>query len=89
MASPSSATTVGLISLRELIDFLAHVTDCYPTLSSTFPEDLARLLKLHHTELESELREKLVGSLVLLRKKEVIDSTAYVEFGAAFLLYAH
>ncbi|KAH0562219.1 hypothetical protein GP486_003084 [Trichoglossum hirsutum] len=79
MASPSSATTVGLISLRELIDFLAHVADCYPTLSSTFPEDLVRLLKSHHAELEPELREKLVGSLVLLRKKEVIDSTSLLQ----------
>jgi protein SDA1 len=76
MSSPSSATTVGLISLRELVDFLAHVVDCYPTLASTFPEDLTRLLTLHHAELEPELREKLVGSLVLLRKKEIIDSTA-------------
>ena len=79
MSTPSSATTVGLVSLSELIDFLAHVADCYPTLSSTFPEDLMRLLAVHHAELEPELREKLVGSLVLLRKKEVIDSTVYVE----------
>jgi protein SDA1 len=79
MSSPSSAATSGPISLRELIDFLAHVTDCYPTLTSTFPEDLMRLLTLHHAELETELRETLVGSLVLLRKKEVVDSAMYVE----------
>lgn len=30
---------------------------------------------MHHATLESELREKIVGSLVLLRRKEVIDST--------------
>ena len=75
MSSPSSATTVGLVSLRELVDFLAHVIDCYPTLTLTFPEDLVRLLTLHHAELEPELREKLVGGLVLLRRKEIIDST--------------
>lgn len=30
---------------------------------------------MHHATLESELREKIVGSLVLLRRKEIIDST--------------
>ncbi|KAH0541535.1 hypothetical protein FGG08_004010 [Glutinoglossum americanum] len=79
MSSPSSATTVGLVSLRDLIDFLAHVAECYPALSSKFPEDLMRLLALHHSELEPELREKLVGSLVLLRKKEVIDSVVLLQ----------
>jgi protein SDA1 len=31
-------------------------------------------LTLHHAKLESELREKVVGSLVLLRRKDIIDS---------------
>ncbi|KAH8599547.1 SDA1-domain-containing protein [Bisporella sp. PMI_857] len=45
LASPTSATSNGIVSFRDLIDFVAH------------------------------LREKIVGSLVLLRKKEIIDST--------------
>ncbi|KAI4251640.1 MAG: hypothetical protein LQ352_004734 [Teloschistes flavicans] len=64
----------GIISFRDLIDFISHVADCYPTLVIQFPEDLIRLLNLHHEHLESELREKIVGSLVLLRRKDIIDS---------------
>lgn len=33
------------------------------------------ILTLYHADLESELREKIVGSLVLLRRKEIIDSS--------------
>ena len=53
---------------------MAHVADCYPDVSTTFPEELIQILTMHHTELEPELREKIVGSLVLLRNKDVIDS---------------
>lgn len=60
------------------MDFISHVADCYPDLTRDFADDLINLLTQHHAELESELREKLVGSLVLLRKKELIDSAKYV-----------
>ena len=33
------------------------------------------MLNAHHEELESDLREKIVGSLVLLRRKDIIDSS--------------
>jgi protein SDA1 len=74
LASPSTATSTGIVSFRDLIDFVAHVADCFPEDTAEFPEDLKRILTLHHAELESELREKIVGSLVLLRRKEIIDS---------------
>lgn len=74
LASPSTATSSGIVSFRDLIDFVAHVADCFPEDTAEFPEDLKRILTLHHAELESELREKIVGSLVLLRRKEIIDS---------------
>ncbi|KAG9921928.1 SDA1-domain-containing protein, partial [Aureobasidium melanogenum] len=74
MQAPSSTDSQGLVSLRELIDFVAHCADCYPKLTANFPTDLMALLRLHHAELEPELRDKVVGSLVLLRKKEIIDS---------------
>ncbi|KAI9814183.1 MAG: Severe Depolymerization of Actin [Pycnora praestabilis] len=76
LRAPTSATDVGIISLRDLIDFISHVADFYPNITAGFPEDLMRILTLHHMELESELREKIVGSLVLLRKKEALDSSA-------------
>lgn len=74
MAAPSSATDTGLISLRDLIDFISHVADCYPDICKDFPQQLIEMLMQHHLVLETELREKLVGSLVLLKKKDIIDS---------------
>jgi protein SDA1 len=76
LVSPTTATSSGIISLRDLIDFITHVADSYPELTAEFPEDLKSMLTTHHAELESELREKIVGSLVLLRKKDIIDSTS-------------
>lgn len=78
MAAPSSATDTGLISLRDLIDFISHVADCYPDICKDFPQQLIDMLMEHHLVLETELREKLVGSLVLLKKKEIIDSERYI-----------
>lgn len=78
LQAPTSTDNKGLISLRELVDFVSHCADCYPEDTKTFPDDLKTLLELHHAVLESELRDKIVGSLVLLRKKEIIDSVTYV-----------
>lgn len=75
MAAPSSTTDNGIVSLRDLIDFISHVADCYPDITKDFPRELIEILTQHHTDLESGLREKIVGSLVLLRKKDIIDSS--------------
>ena len=75
LTAPTSSTETGIVSLRDLIDFTSHVADCYPEITARFPEDLIQLLSLHHKDLESELREKIVGALVLLRRKDVIDSS--------------
>ncbi|OJJ63895.1 hypothetical protein ASPSYDRAFT_38561 [Aspergillus sydowii CBS 593.65] len=79
MAAPSSATDTGIISLRELIDFIAHVADCYPDITKDFGQQLIDMLSQHHQVLEPELREKIVGSLVLLRKKELLDSATLLQ----------
>ncbi|EAU39491.1 conserved hypothetical protein [Aspergillus terreus NIH2624] len=79
MAAPASATDTGIISLRELIDFIAHVADCYPDITKEFPQQLMDILSQHHLVLEPELREKIVGSLVLLRKKELLDSATLLQ----------
>ncbi|KAL3424673.1 SDA1 domain-containing protein [Phlyctema vagabunda] len=75
MESPTTATSAGIVSFRDLIDFVAHCADCFPKETEEFPDNLKTILTLHHAELESELREKIVGSLVLLRRKEIIDSS--------------
>ena len=77
--SSSSATDSGLVSFRDLIEFVAHVADCYKEETKEFPRQLIEILGTHHALLEAELREKIVGSLVLLRKKEVIDSNTLLQ----------
>ncbi|KAJ4373286.1 Severe Depolymerization of Actin [Neocucurbitaria cava] len=74
LQSPGTTDT-GIVALRDLIEFVSHVADCYPDLTSRFPEDLTQILLKHHEVLEYELRDKIVGSLVLLKNKDVIDST--------------
>ncbi|KAK7538956.1 SDA1-domain-containing protein [Phyllosticta citricarpa] len=78
MHDPSSHDDNALVKLRDQIDFVSHVADCYPKQTSEFPEQLVDLLSNHHAVLESELRDKLVGALVLLRNKEVIDSARLI-----------
>ena len=75
LAAPSSTPDGGLTSLRELIEFVAHVAHCYPSSTKSFPGQLISILNTHHLDLDPELREKIVGSLVLLRNKDVIDSS--------------
>ncbi|KAL8991250.1 MAG: hypothetical protein Q9177_000286 [Variospora cf. flavescens] len=89
LQAPASATDTGIVSFRDLIDFLSHVADCYPTLTARFPEDLIHVLSLHHEHLEPELREKIVGSLVLLRKKEIIDSSRLLQTLFPLLISTH
>lgn len=79
MAAPTSASDTGVISLRDLIDFISHVAPCYPDITKDFPRQLIDMLLQHHLSLEPELRDKIVGSLVLLRKKDLMDSATYVD----------
>ena len=74
LQAPSSATDNEIISFRDLIEFVAHVADCYPSETKKYPEELIKILENHHAELEPELCEKIVGSLALLRRKDIIDS---------------
>ena len=75
LQAPSSTSDSGVLSFRDLIEFVAHVSDCYKEQTKDFPSQLIDILSTHHAVLEPQLREKIVGSLVLLRKKEVIDSS--------------
>jgi len=75
LQSPNTSDENSLISLQEHVDFISHVADCYPDATENFPQDLINLLKAHHATIQPDLRDKLVGSLVLLRNKDLIDST--------------
>ncbi|RYO90773.1 hypothetical protein DL766_001410 [Monosporascus sp. MC13-8B] len=75
MASPVSADSNALINFHDLIDLIAHVAELYPQHTHSFAPGLKAILVQHHTVLEPGLREKVVSSLVLLRRKNVIDSS--------------
>ncbi|KFH48390.1 hypothetical protein ACRE_005840 [Hapsidospora chrysogenum ATCC 11550] len=76
LVAPTSASAEATESFHNLVDLVAHVADCYPDETRTFPDDLKAIISEHHTVLGPELREKIVGSLMLLRRKEVIDSAS-------------
>ncbi|KYK56168.1 SDA1 domain protein [Drechmeria coniospora] len=74
LMSPTAATADSVEAFHNMIDLIAHVADCYPEETTTFPDDLKTILTQHHAVIHPELREKVVGSLILLRRKDVIDS---------------
>ncbi|KAL2755313.1 hypothetical protein ACRALDRAFT_2104712 [Sodiomyces alcalophilus JCM 7366] len=76
LVSPATATHEYIKSFHDLVDLIAHVADCYREHAQAFPDDLKAILLQHHEVLHPELREKMVGSLVLLRRKDVIDSSS-------------
>ena len=75
LASPTTTDDNGLVKLRDLIDFVSHTADLYKDVTKDFAAELILLLEQHHTSLDKDLRDKLVTSLVLLRRKDIIDST--------------
>ncbi|KAI3541994.1 hypothetical protein CSPX01_07221 [Colletotrichum filicis] len=78
LVSPTTATREYTESFHNIVDLLAHTVDLYPKHAVAFPDDLKAILLQHHEVLHPELREKIVGALALLRKKDVIDSTYYL-----------
>ncbi|KAG8528862.1 uncharacterized protein KY384_006551 [Bacidia gigantensis] len=77
--APAAANDTSVTSLKDLIDFVTHVADCYPKQTRDFPQDLLDILRQHHNDLDGELREKIAGSLVLLRRKDIIDSSRLLD----------
>lgn len=76
LSAPATASSEDVKKFHDLVDMIAHVADCYPDVTGQFAEDLKALITQHHATLHPELREKVVGSLSLLKKKEIIDSTS-------------
>ncbi|KAF4121694.1 protein SDA1 [Geosmithia morbida] len=74
--APGTASAEATQSFHDLVDLMAHVADCYPEETKTFPEDLKLILTEHHEVLGTDLRSKIVGSLLLLRRKDVVDSAS-------------
>ncbi|KAA1473975.1 SDA1-domain-containing protein [Dentipellis sp. KUC8613] len=59
---------------RELVSFIAQVTQCYPAETKEFPSHLSSLLLEHYGSLSPDIRHNLVQNLVMLKNKEVITS---------------
>jgi protein SDA1 len=76
LVAPTTASAEAIESFHDLIDLVAHVADCYPEETQTFPDDLKSILQQHHAVLPNDLRDKIVGSLMLLRRKDIIDSAS-------------
>ncbi|BFZ57904.1 Severe Depolymerization of Actin [Savitreella phatthalungensis] len=63
----------------ELVSFLAQVATCFREELEGFPAEVAELLERHHRKIDSELREKLVAALALLRNKGVLSSIELIK----------
>ncbi|CAK7219349.1 Severe Depolymerization of Actin [Sporothrix curviconia] len=79
LTAPANASPDQIRAFHDLIDLLAHIADCYAEALRSFPEDLAAILTQHHAVLHPELRDKIVGSLGLLRRKDILDSPAFAQ----------
>ncbi|KAI1266168.1 SDA1-domain-containing protein [Xylariaceae sp. FL1019] len=74
VADPMGVDAESLSTFREHIDLIAHCAEKYPETTATFPDKLRDILTAHHASLDPALREKIVSSLSLLRRKDVVDS---------------
>lgn len=74
LADPLGVDSESLATFREHMDLIAHCAEKFPDITASFPDSLRDILMTHHATLDSTLREKIVTSLSLLRRKEVIDS---------------
>ncbi|KAL1898900.1 Severe Depolymerization of Actin [Sporothrix stenoceras] len=77
LTAPANASPDQIRAFHDLIDLLAHIADCYPEALRSFPDDLAAILSQHHAVLHPELRDKIVMSFGLLRRKDILDSPAF------------
>jgi protein SDA1 len=76
LSAPTTASDEDVKKFHDLVDMIAHVADNYPEITGQFAKDLKDLITQHHATLDPELREKVVGSLALLKRKNIIDSTS-------------
>lgn len=57
----------------QLVNYISHVSHCYPDVTAEFPNQLVELLEKNAALLEPDLRKSLVKSLILLRTKNAIS----------------
>ncbi|TGJ85210.1 hypothetical protein E0Z10_g3556 [Xylaria hypoxylon] len=74
LADPSGVDAESLATFKAHMDLIAHCAEKYPDITAPFPDSLKDILTAHHATLDPTLREKIVTSLSLLRRKDVINS---------------
>ncbi|CAI5755634.1 unnamed protein product [Candida verbasci] len=78
LLNPTGADQNSTTELIELIGFLSAVCNCYPKETANFPEELKTILLNNHRDLSSELREKIIQCLTMLRNKNVITAESLI-----------
>jgi protein SDA1 len=63
----------------DLIGFLSQMCSCYPEETKGFPGEISDIVKNHHNQLSSELKQKIVQNLTMLRNKSVITPEFLVQ----------
>jgi protein SDA1 len=58
--------------LGELVNFMSAMATSYPQFLNTFPAEIISLLEEHHATMDSDLRNSLTRSLILLRNRELV-----------------
>eukprot|EP00242_Pyramimonas_sp_CCMP2087_P017803 CAMPEP_0198213366 /NCGR_PEP_ID=MMETSP1445-20131203/28822_1 /TAXON_ID=36898 /ORGANISM="Pyramimonas sp., Strain CCMP2087" /LENGTH=521 /DNA_ID=CAMNT_0043887993 /DNA_START=119 /DNA_END=1681 /DNA_ORIENTATION=- len=59
----------------DLVDFLSHVSGCYPEDSLTYADELIDLLEKNYAILDHNLRRALVQALILIRNRGRLAAT--------------
>ncbi|KAI5962505.1 SDA1 [Candida pseudojiufengensis] len=79
LENPTGADSNSTTEFIELIGFLSAVCNCYPKETSNFPQELKTILLQNHKDLTSELREKIIQCLTMLRNKDIITAESLIQ----------
>eukprot|EP01138_Halocafeteria_seosinensis_P000707 gb/GECG01000724.1/.p1 GENE.gb/GECG01000724.1/~~gb/GECG01000724.1/.p1 ORF type:complete len:808 (+),score=147.02 gb/GECG01000724.1/:1-2424(+) len=60
-------------SFKDLVNFLSHVTPCYPERLRDFPKELMDLIEEHGSILEGDTRKTIVQCLMIMRNRGFIE----------------
>ena len=63
----------------DLIGFVSAVCNCYPKETASFPQELRTILLENHRALNSDLREKIIQCLTMLRNKDIISAEELIQ----------
>ncbi|KAI9889327.1 MAG: Severe Depolymerization of Actin [Vezdaea aestivalis] len=77
--SPELLNNTENESFMQVVDLVSHVAYCYKEKTASFPEELMQILREHHAVLKTEVQEKIISCLTMLRRKDVLDSATLLQ----------